>query len=77
MQYVLLHKFQQNIFRFEIDPLPKFDVEKAKPILFTSAAKYLGIGERVGDAFSTGKVINPAKVEEARKQFRMPPPPED
>lgn len=45
----------------------KIDIKKARPMVYTTAAQYMDTGEQVGSAFSTGKVVNPVKVEESRK----------
>jgi flavin reductase (DIM6/NTAB) family NADH-FMN oxidoreductase RutF len=51
------------------------DVGKIRPFLFTLSAKYHALGDTVGDAFRTGQAINPARVNEAKEEFRKIRPP--
>jgi flavin reductase (DIM6/NTAB) family NADH-FMN oxidoreductase RutF len=55
----------------------KIDIGKARPFIFSSAARYFEIGDQIGKAFSAGSAINPKKVEENRKHSLVPPPPSD
>jgi flavin reductase (DIM6/NTAB) family NADH-FMN oxidoreductase RutF len=48
----------------------KLNVEKASPYLF-SLQKYYKLGELIDKGFTSGREINPAKVEESRKHFPL------